>query len=63
VVDLGDGSMASIDTNIVSSAKGEMTISSLMRALQKLGAKPKDIISIIETMKSAGALHADLEVI
>ncbi len=63
VVDIGDGSTASIGTNIVSSSAGEMTISSLMRALQKLGAKPKDIISIIETMKTAGALHADLEVI
>lgn len=63
VVDLGDGSTAALDTNIVSNSKGEMTISSLMRALQKLGAKPKDIISIIETMKSAGALHADVEII
>ena len=61
VVDLGDGTTAALNTNIVSNPNGEMTISSLMRALQKLGAKPKDIISIIETMKTAGALHADLE--
>jgi flagellar basal body P-ring protein FlgI len=31
--------------------------------LQKLGAKPRDVISIIEAMKSAGAIRAELEII
>jgi len=30
--------------------------------LQKLGATPKDIISILEAMKTAGSISADLEV-
>jgi flagellar P-ring protein FlgI len=63
VVDMGDGVVTQIDNNVISSLQSQMTVSSLMRALQKLGAKPRDIISIIEAMKTAGALHADLEVI
>ena len=43
--------------------KNSVTISNLTRALQKLGAKPKDIISIIESIKKAGAIRADVEII
>ncbi len=43
--------------------KNSVTISNLTRALQKLGAKPKDIISIIEGIKKAGAIRADVEII
>ncbi len=42
---------------------GSVTISNLTRALQKLGAKPKDMISIIESIKKAGAIRADVEII
>ena len=59
----GDGLAISTNDLIVTAPKEEITISSLMRALQKLGAKPKDIISIIESMKSEGALQAELELI
>lgn len=63
VVDLGDKSKIGVASNIVSAPTSQMTLSTLMRALQKLGAKPRDIISIIEAMKSAGAISADLEII
>ena len=43
--------------------KGSSTVANIARSLRKLGATPKDIISILETMKKAGAIQADLEVI
>ena len=43
--------------------KGTTTVANLVRSLEKLGASPKDIISILEAMKSAGSISADLEVI
>ncbi len=43
--------------------KGSATVANLVRSLKKLGATPKDIISILEAMKSAGSISADLEVI
>ncbi|WP_456452430.1 flagellar basal body P-ring protein FlgI [Hydrogenimonas sp.] len=42
---------------------GATTVANIARALKKLGATPKDIISILEAMKNAGAIHADLQVI
>jgi len=63
IVDMGDGAKVGIASNIVSSPASQMTLSTLMRALQKLGAKPRDVISIIEAMKSAGAIRAELEII
>lgn len=62
-VDAGDGVLIGTQTGVVSAPEGQMSIASLMRALQKLGAKPRDIISVIETMKNAGALNAELEII
>ncbi|WP_297434328.1 flagellar basal body P-ring protein FlgI [Sulfurimonas sp.] len=43
--------------------KGTTTVANLVRSLDKLGASPKDIISILEAMKTAGSISADLEVI
>jgi flagellar P-ring protein precursor FlgI len=63
------GSMA-IDQNLVLglnqneiyTKEGTTTVANLVRSLQKLGATPKDIISILEAMKSAGSISADLKV-
>jgi flagellar P-ring protein precursor FlgI len=63
VIDLGDETKVGLGSNIVSTGSTQMTLSTLMRALQRLGAKPRDVISIIEAMKSAGAIRADLEII
>ncbi len=59
------GSEASLDPkqNVVHIKYGEVTIANVTRVLQRLGAKPADIIAILETIKRAGAMHAELEVI
>lgn len=51
-----------LNENQVYTKKGTTTVANLVRALQKMGATPKDIISILEAMKSAGSIAADLEV-
>jgi len=38
-------------------------ISDVVKTLNSLGATPRDIIAILQAMKSAGALQAELEVI
>ena len=63
------GSMA-VDKNLiiglnqdeVYTKKGTTTVANLVRSLQKMGATPKDIISILEAMKTAGSISADLEI-
>lgn len=52
-----------LNENELYTKKGTTTVANLVRSLQKLGATPKDIISILEAMKSAGSITADLEVI
>ncbi len=51
------------NSNSVSIQEDEVTIANVTRALHKLGAKPKDIISILENIKRAGAIRAKLEII
>ena len=52
-----------MNENQLYTKKGTSTVANLVRSLQKLGASPKDIIAILEAMKSAGSISADLEVI
>ena len=54
-----------VDTknNVINLRYGEVTVANIARVLQKLGSKPEDIIDIIETIKQAGAINAELEVI
>jgi flagellar P-ring protein precursor FlgI len=52
-----------LNENELYTAEGTTTVANLVRSLQKLGATPKDIISILEAMKSAGSISADLKVI
>ncbi len=39
------------------------TLSSLVRALNAIGASPRDLIAILQAMKKAGAIKAEMEVI
>jgi len=39
------------------------TVDDLARALNTLGASPRDLIAVLEAMKTAGALDAELEVL
>jgi hypothetical protein len=38
-------------------------IEELVRALQAIGSTPRDVLAILQAMRSAGALDAELEVI
>jgi flagellar P-ring protein precursor FlgI len=48
-------------SNFVTLAKGA-TVEDLIRALNALGVTPRDTIAILEALKSAGALQAELEI-
>jgi flagellar P-ring protein precursor FlgI len=39
-----------------------VTLQTLVNGLNALGIGPRDLISILQAIKAAGALHADLEV-
>ena len=43
--------------------KDGATVEDLVRALQAIGSTPRDIIAILQSMRTAGALDADIEVI
>jgi flagellar P-ring protein precursor FlgI len=38
-------------------------LSDVVKALNALGATPQDLLAILQAMKSAGALNAEIEVI
>jgi flagellar P-ring protein precursor FlgI len=40
-----------------------VTLGEIVKALNALGVTPRDLISILQALKSAGALRADLEII
>jgi len=48
---------------VIQEMKGAANLSDVVKALNALGATPMDLISILQALKSAGALRADLEVI
>ena len=62
-MDVDNDLVIGLNENEIYTKKGTTTVANLVRSLQKLGATPKDIISILEAMKSAGSISAELEVI
>jgi flagellar P-ring protein precursor FlgI len=60
---IDDSLVIGLNENELYTKEGTTTVANLVRSLQKLGATPKDIISILETMKSAGSITAELKVI
>jgi flagellar P-ring protein precursor FlgI len=52
-----------LNENELYTKSGTKTVANLVRSLKKLGATPKDIISILEAMKSAGSISAELKLI
>ena len=62
-VNMKDGVNIAVNENQLNMDNNEITVANITRALHKLGAKPKDIISIIENIKRAGAINAKLEII
>jgi len=58
-----ENAIVGLNENELYTKKGTTTVANLVRSLQKLGASPKDIISILEAMKSAGSISAELKII
>ena len=56
-IGVDDGSGASLGT-----LGGETSLASLVTGLNALGVSPRDLITILQAIKSAGALQADIEV-
>jgi len=42
---------------------GGVTIGQVVKGLNAIGATPRDLINILQTIKAAGALQAELEII
>lgn len=61
-VDLGDG-LRVRDNSLINTKENPPTVANVARALQKLGATPKDIIAIVGAIKRAGAISAELEIL
>ncbi len=39
------------------------SLADVVKALNAIGTTPQDLLAILQAMKAAGALHADLEII
>nr|WP_034355674.1 flagellar basal body P-ring protein FlgI [Helicobacter jaachi] len=60
---LEDGTIMSKAQGTIASTDGtKPTVSSVVKALQKMGATPRNVISILESIKKSGALNAEIEV-
>lgn len=62
-IDLKDGSIIDTNANILRIANEKITLANITRALNKLGASPADVITIIKNLKQAGAINAELEIL
>jgi flagellar P-ring protein precursor FlgI len=60
-VKVGDGKKGSDEK--VAVLDGGVNVGDLVQALNKLGVSPKDLITILQSIKAAGALHGELEVL
>jgi len=43
--------------------KGGASLSDVVKALNAIGATPQDLLSILQAMKAAGSLRAELDII
>lgn len=60
-VKVGEGKKASEEK--VALLDSGVSVGELVQALNKLGVSPKDLITILQSIKTAGALHGELEVL
>lgn len=60
-VKVGEGKKGSEEK--VAILESGVSVGDLVQALNKLGVSPKDLITILQSIKSAGALHGELEVL
>lgn len=52
-----------VNSNTLNGNGNNPTVASVVRALQRLGATPASVISILEGMKKSGAISADIEIL
>ncbi|KAB0580864.1 flagellar basal body P-ring protein FlgI [Campylobacter sputorum] len=62
VIDLGGETSIDGAMNTLNIGTQKTTVANVTRALNRLGATPKDIIAILQNLKEVGAIHADLEI-
>jgi flagellar P-ring protein precursor FlgI len=43
--------------------KGGASLAEVVKAMNAIGASPQDLLAILQALKAAGSLHADLEII
>jgi flagellar P-ring protein precursor FlgI len=62
---LGQGADIQVkqDNGSLMSVKAGANLADVVKALNALGANPLDLLAILQAMKAAGALRADLEII
>lgn len=51
------------NTTTISASEPNTTISNVVKALQKMGASPKNMISILEAMRQSGAISTPIEIL
>jgi flagellar P-ring protein precursor FlgI len=51
------------DPGKVVMVKGGASLAEVVKAMNAIGASPQDLLSILQALKAAGSLHADLEII
>ncbi len=62
IVPQQDSDVVEGDSKIVL-MRGGTTIGTLIQGLNSIGVTPRDLISILQSIKAAGALHAELEIL
>lgn len=62
-MDLGFGTSIDVTKNTLNVDNSYTTLANVTRALNKLGISPSDMIAIIENLRRAGAINAQIEVI
>lgn len=62
-VDMKDGGIIDPTSSTLRIGTAKTTVANIARMLNKLGAAPTDIIAIMQNLKRAGAINAELEVI
>lgn len=59
----GDGPAAKKDGDRLMVMEESANVGDIVKAMNKLGVGPKDLITILQSIKAAGALHGDLDIL
>ena len=62
-VKVGDGAASKKDGDKIMVMEESVNVGDIVKAMNKLGASPRDLITILQSIKAAGALHGDLEIL